>query len=86
MHLWHCLIFVRILIAACADPGSFFQMGVQRCCCFFFFLLLFFFVFFLGGGLVNEWIQIPLKSGHHWPASETPLKWRFAGGPMMAQH
>ena len=20
------------------------------------------------------------------PASETPLKWRFAGGPLMAQH
>ena len=23
-------------------------------------------------------------TGHHWPASETPLKCRFAGGPMMA--
>ena len=23
--------------------------------------------------------------GHHWPASETPLKWRFAGRPMMAR-
>ena len=22
--------------------------------------------------------------GHHRPASETPFKWRFAGGPMMA--
>ena len=21
---------------------------------------------------------------HHWPASKTPFKWRFAGGPMMA--
>ena len=21
--------------------------------------------------------------GHHWPASETPFKWRFAGGLMM---
>ena len=31
-------------------------------------------------------IQIPLKMGHHRPASETPFKWRFAGGPMMAQH
>ena len=29
--------------------------------------------------LVNEWIQIPLKSGHHRPTSETP-----SGGPMMA--
>ena len=25
-----------------------------------------------------------LMLGHHWPASETPLKWRLAGGPMMA--
>ena len=26
------------------------------------------------------------KSGcHYWPASETPFKWRFAGGPMMAR-
>ena len=41
-----------------------------------------FFVFFL----VNEWIQIPLKSGHHRPASDTPFKWRFAGVAMMAQH
>ena len=24
--------------------------------------------------------------GHHRPASETPLKWHFAAGPMMAQH
>ena len=23
--------------------------------------------------------------GHHRPASETPFKWRFAGGPMMAR-
>ena len=30
--------------------------------------------------------QIPLKAGHHRPASETPFKWRFAGEPMVAQH
>ena len=24
-------------------------------------------------------------SGHHRHASETPFKWRFAGGPMMAR-
>ena len=24
--------------------------------------------------------------GHHQPASETPFKWRFAGGPMMARY
>ena len=23
--------------------------------------------------------------GHHWPASETPLKWRFAAGRMLAR-
>ena len=23
---------------------------------------------------------------YHWPASETPFKWRFAGVPLMAQH
>ena len=32
--------------------------------------------------LVNEWIQIPLKSGHHQPASERPFKWCFPGVPM----
>ena len=31
-------------------------------------------------------IQIPLQVGHHWPASETPFKWRFAGVPMMTEH
>ena len=25
---------------------------------------------------------MPLKEGHHWPASETPFKWRFAGVPL----
>ena len=34
----------------------------------------------------GEMIQIALKRGHHRPARETPLKWRFAGGPMMALH
>ena len=24
--------------------------------------------------------------GHHRPASETPFKWRFAGGPVMASY
>ena len=28
-------------------------------------------------------IPIALKEGHHRPTSETPLKWRFAGGPMV---
>ena len=26
------------------------------------------------------------RLGQHRPASETPLKWRFAGGPLMARH
>ena len=30
--------------------------------------------------------QYPLKAGNHKPASELPLKWHFAGVPMMAQH
>ena len=25
------------------------------------------------------------EADHHRPTGETPLKWRFAGGPMMAQ-
>ena len=25
-----------------------------------------------------------IKAGHYRPASETPFKWRFAGGPMVA--
>ena len=51
------------------DPESFFRGG-PTLRMFFFFLLLF---------LVNEWIQMPLKSGHHRPARE-------AGEPMIAQH
>ena len=27
-----------------------------------------------------------LMLGHHRPASETPFKWRFAGGQIMARH
>ena len=34
----------------------------------------------------GERIQIPLKLGHHRPASETPFKWRLAGGQIMAEH
>ena len=43
-----------------------------------------FFFFFFFKLMRGEMIQIPLKVGHHRPASETPFKWRFAGGPMMA--
>ena len=48
----------------------------------------------------RERSQIPLKVVHNWPSNETPLKspakrhlngktpfkWRFAGGPMVAEH
>ena len=34
----------------------------------------------------GEGIQLPLKAGQYRPASEPPLKWRFAGGPVVAQH
>ena len=37
-----------------------------------------------GGG--GEDPKIQLEAGHHWPASEMPFKWRFAGVPMIAQH
>ena len=56
---------------ACADPESF-ARGVQ-----------------LWRGFSDnegERIQIPLKLGHHRPASETPFKWRLAGGQIMAEH
>ena len=46
------------------------------------FLFLFSFFFLMRRGR----IQIPLLAGHERPASETPFKWRFAGGPMVAQH
>ena len=42
----------------------------------------FFFSCLMRGGR----FQIPLLAGHQRPASETPFKWRFAGGPMMAKH
>ena len=35
------------------------------------------------GFLSNTGPEPLLMLGHHRPASETPLKWRFAGGPMM---
>ena len=34
--------------------------------------------------LVDEGSQIPLKAGHHRPASKTPFKWCFDGGLVMA--
>ena len=72
-------------LKSCWDSKSFARGGPA--------LTTFFCFVFMEGGR----IQIPLKAGHHLPASETPwrfaggpimtpLKWRFAGGSMMAQH
>ena len=44
-------------------------------------MFLFVFQFDVGGR-----IQIPLLAGHYRSAGETPLKWRFAGVALMAQH
>ena len=66
------------MVDACADPESF----VRGDSTLTFYLLLLYFFFLMGEGR----IQIPLIAGHQRPASETPFKWRFAGGPMVAQH
>ena len=39
-----------------------------------------------GGFFLEERIQIDPKVGHHRSASEPSFKWRFVGGPVMAQH
>ena len=47
--------------------------------------MMFYPFFFL---LVDEGIEDPITAinGPHRPASETTFKWRFTGGPLMAQH
>ena len=55
----------------CADPESFARGGPT--------LTTFFSVF-------DEGKVDALKTSHHRSASETPFKWRFADGPMRAQH
>ena len=42
-------------------------------------------LFFSSFSMRGKRIQITIKAGQHRPASETPFKWRFAGGPKMAQ-
>ena len=58
----------------CADPESRLARGGPT-------LTTVFFLFVRG-----ERIQIALIAAHHRLASETPFKWRFAGGRMMAKH
>ena len=60
---------------ACADQKKNFIVGST--------LKTFFVVF-----LVDEGKKDPntTKAGQHWPASEAPFKWSFAGVQMMVQH
>ena len=77
---WAHIYFVgRVMSCPCAGPGSLVRGGPTVTTCFF---VLFFNLMRGGGGR----IQIPLLAGQQRPASETRFKWRFAGGPMMAQH
>ena len=63
---------IALNLSASADPGSFVRGGPTL-------------TFFLS--LKREGrIQIPLLAGHRRPTSETPFKWRFAGGPIKALH
>ena len=73
----HCWNSSKILCEfPCGDPESFVRVQLwQR---FFFF---FFFSLMRGAS-----IQLPLLTSHQRPVIETPFKWRFTGGPMMAQH
>ena len=72
-------------IALSADPESFVRGG-QTQSMFFCFFFCFFFVFFCCFFWGRTNIEIPLKAGQYRSASETPFKWRLAGGPMMAQY
>ena len=73
------LRYVYTCTVTCADPES--SVGGAGSNLFSFTFFTFFKTFF--SFMRGERIQIPEKAGHHRPASET--KWRFAGGPMMAQ-
>ena len=61
---------LKCIWSPCADPENFVRGGPTSD------------IFFDGG----QRIQLTLKAGHHRPTSETPFKWGFAGGPMMALH
>ena len=65
---------------ACADPESFVRGGPTLtsffCFCYFFSLM---------RGEKGS-IYHYQRASNGGPASETPFKWRFVGGPMMAQH
>ena len=65
---------------SCADPECF-AIGGPTLTTF-----LFFIYFFFGGGGGGGSIYILLRAGYHRPISETPFNWRFASGPMIAQH
>ena len=44
----------------------------------------FYFNFLVEEGRVEP--NTTIKAGRHRPASETPFKWRFTGGQMLAKH
>ena len=76
MGLYMGCIYTSILIAytyVIRGSGKFCQRGSNYDKVFF---------SFMRGG--EGRIQIPLLAGHQRPACETPFKWRFAGGPMIA--
>ena len=64
---------------SCLDPESFVRGGPTLT-----FFVFFFHVFFQW--MRGERIQIQIISGHHRLTSKGPFQWRFAGGPMLAQH
>ena len=74
LHLLKCHIVGNDMSRfSCADPESFVRGGPNVITLIFF---------------VDVGIEVPntTKLGHHPLASKRPLKWRFAGGQMMAQH
>ena len=42
--------------------------------------------FFFEADEMREVHNINIYMNHHWPASETPFKWRFTGVPMMRDY
>ena len=74
--------FETFTTVVCADPESFLR-GFQLLQQFFLSFLLNMCAFpFLAD---KERKNLKLYT-YHWPASQLPLKWRFSGLPMTAQH
>ena len=65
----------KLFSRTCADPESFVRGGPT---------LMGFFFSLMTGEDPNTIYHKKRAIGHPQPNSETPLKWRFTGGPMMA--